>query len=115
MSIKCKTEEPVIYNPYHMSIQEKNILNDLLQELLINGIVRESSSQYASLVKKKTAASAGVAENKWDTFVKPVQYAMNTTFNAAIGMTAMELLAGFKVHSLSEGNVLSAVKREVER
>ncbi|CAH2008335.1 unnamed protein product [Acanthoscelides obtectus] len=69
----------------------------------------------STILNSLRAASAGVAENKWDTFVKPVQYAMNTTFNTATGMTAMELLAGFKGHSLSEGNVLSAVKRELER
>nr|CAI5818798.1 unnamed protein product [Callosobruchus analis] len=56
MHIICKSNEPVIYNPYRMSAHEKEVLDGLLKELLSNGIIRESESSYASpilLVKRK--------------------------------------------------------------
>lgn len=57
MSITCNSNEPVVYYPYRMSKHEKEILDGILQDLLSNGIIRESKSAYASpviLVKKKT-------------------------------------------------------------
>lgn len=58
MHIRLKSDQPVVYRPYRMSLTEKGVLSGLLQELLENKIIRESSSPYASpilLVKKKQA------------------------------------------------------------
>jgi transposase InsO family protein len=57
LDIKLVTQEPIACNPYRMSLHEKEILRGIIDDLLINGIVRESTSAYASpvlLVKKKT-------------------------------------------------------------
>lgn len=56
MVIKLKDDIPVVYNPYRMSIKEKDQLSIIIEDLLKNGIIRESSSSYASpvlLVNKK--------------------------------------------------------------
>ena len=56
-NIKVTTQEPVVCNPYRMSPHEKEILRGIVDDLLVNGIIRESTSEYASsvlLVKKKT-------------------------------------------------------------
>lgn len=50
MTIKLKTEEPVICNPYRLSEDRKKILRNMISELLTNQIIRESSSPYASPV-----------------------------------------------------------------
>jgi transposase InsO family protein len=57
MEIKLITQEPVACSPYRMPLAEKEVLRGILEDLLINGIIRESTSSYASpilLVKKKT-------------------------------------------------------------
>ena len=56
MEIKCIVDTPVVLYPYRMAEVERGILREIIQELLNNGIIRESSSPYASpitLVKKK--------------------------------------------------------------
>lgn len=55
--IELKDTEPVVYRPYRMSYGERALVRDMVQEMLEAGILRESSSPYASpivLVKKKT-------------------------------------------------------------
>lgn len=56
MILKLKADQPVVYNPYRISLSEMDILRGIINELLENGIIRESVSAYASLVllvKKK--------------------------------------------------------------
>lgn len=57
LEIKLTTQEPIACSPHRMPTTEKNILRGIIDELLSNNIVRESTSSYASpvlLVKKKT-------------------------------------------------------------
>lgn len=56
MIIELENSDPVIYRPYRMSITERSLVRDMVQDMLDAGIVRASSSPYASpivLVKKK--------------------------------------------------------------
>lgn len=56
MKIRLLDDVPVVYNPYRMSMKEREQLSKIIDELLSNGIVRPSSSSYASpviLVNKK--------------------------------------------------------------
>ncbi|CAK1579718.1 unnamed protein product [Parnassius mnemosyne] len=60
MHIKLKDDEPVTYRPYRLSISERGKLNAIISDMLTNGIIRESKSQYASpiiLVAKKNGES----------------------------------------------------------
>jgi len=57
LSIRCTTDVPVVYRPYRLSEAKKQIVRDIIQELLANGIIRESKSPNASpiiLVRKKS-------------------------------------------------------------
>lgn len=57
MSIALDDNEPVVYRPYRLAFREKEVVRDMISELLANGIVRPSTSPYASpivLVRKKT-------------------------------------------------------------
>ncbi|KAL0829563.1 hypothetical protein ABMA28_003074 [Loxostege sticticalis] len=57
MSITLNDDEPVVYRPYRLSIKEKEIVRDMVTELLEYGIIQPSTSPYASpivLVRKKT-------------------------------------------------------------
>lgn len=57
MVIELEDTEPVVYRPYRLYQTEKTLVNDMIQEMMDGGIVRESSSPYARpivLVQKKT-------------------------------------------------------------
>ncbi|XP_046407908.1 uncharacterized protein LOC124172512 [Ischnura elegans] len=57
MSINLSKEETVDGKPYHLPYAKRAVVNEAVQELLSAGIIRESTSEYASpvlLVKKKT-------------------------------------------------------------
>lgn len=57
MRIDLHDNEPVVYRPYRLSINEKEKVRDMISELLENGIIRPSTSSYASpivVVRKKT-------------------------------------------------------------
>ncbi|RVE43623.1 hypothetical protein evm_011707 [Chilo suppressalis] len=56
MSIKLSSNTPIHYRPYRLSLAEILRVRDIVNDLLIKGIIRESISDYASpilLVKKK--------------------------------------------------------------
>lgn len=57
MSIVLKNDEPVVYRPYRLAMKEKEIVREIVGELLEHEMVRPSTSAYASpivLVRKKT-------------------------------------------------------------
>lgn len=57
MVIKLKDFEPVVYRPYRLSYADRQLVRNMIQEMLDYNIVRESNSPYASpivLVQKKT-------------------------------------------------------------
>lgn len=57
MEIHLHDSTPVVYRPYRLSYSERAVVRDLVKELEESGIVRESSSEYATpilLVRKKT-------------------------------------------------------------
>lgn len=56
MDITLTDNRPVVYNPYRISQSERQHLSKIIEELLTNGIIRESTSDYSSpviLVNKK--------------------------------------------------------------
>lgn len=56
MDITLTDDKPVVYNPYRISHSEREHLNKIINDLLTNGIIRESTSDYSSpviLVGKK--------------------------------------------------------------
>lgn len=56
LNIELTTDKPVCYRPYRLSFFEKDIMREKIDDMLSNGIIRESSSNYASpivLVRKK--------------------------------------------------------------
>ncbi|XP_059055505.1 uncharacterized protein LOC131849440 [Achroia grisella] len=57
MTIELNDSEPVVYRPYRLSWGERDQVRNMVQEMMDAGIVRETSSPYASpivLVQKKT-------------------------------------------------------------
>lgn len=56
VNIELNSDKPVCYRPYRLSFAEKEIMREKVSDMLSNGIIRESSSNYASpiiLVRKK--------------------------------------------------------------
>lgn len=56
IEIQLKDDKPVTYKPYRLSIQERQCVREIVDDLLDNGIIQESHSPYASpivLVKRK--------------------------------------------------------------
>ena len=57
MTIRTINDVPIYHKPYRLSFAERKIVQGKVQDLLANGIIQESDSDYASpviLVKKKT-------------------------------------------------------------
>ncbi|KAJ3653992.1 hypothetical protein Zmor_013208 [Zophobas morio] len=56
MSIHLQDDNPVVYRPYRLSHYERQVVRDIVKDLLENEIIQESDSPYSSpivLVKKK--------------------------------------------------------------
>jgi hypothetical protein len=57
MQIRLPDDIPVSYRPYRLAYAECSVVRGIVQDLLSNGIIRESESPYSSpilLVKKKS-------------------------------------------------------------
>lgn len=57
MEIHLKDATPIVYRPYRLPHSERKLVQDMVGDMVEHGIVRESSSPYASpivLVKKKS-------------------------------------------------------------
>jgi hypothetical protein len=57
MQIRLQDDIPVSYRPYRLAYAERSVVRGIVQDLLSNGIIRESESPYSSpvlLVKKKS-------------------------------------------------------------
>lgn len=57
MKIELNDSKPIVYRPYRLSFSEKAKVREMVNELIENDIIRESTSDYASpilMVKKKT-------------------------------------------------------------
>ncbi|CAH2097483.1 unnamed protein product [Euphydryas editha] len=57
MEIHLKDSKPVVYRPYRLPHSERRLVQDMIGDMMSNGIIRESNSPYASpivLVKKKS-------------------------------------------------------------
>ncbi|CAH2109089.1 unnamed protein product [Euphydryas editha] len=56
MNIELSSQRPVVYRPYRLSSHEREKVREMIDEMLEAGIIRESTSNYASpiiLVRKK--------------------------------------------------------------
>ncbi|XP_061705652.1 uncharacterized protein LOC133516650 [Cydia pomonella] len=56
LNIELNSDKPVCYRPYRLSYSEKTVMREKIEDMLSNGIIRESTSNYASpiiLVRKK--------------------------------------------------------------
>lgn len=56
MNIELSSQRPVVYRPYRLSHREREKVREMVDEMLEAGIIRESTSNYASpiiLVRKK--------------------------------------------------------------
>lgn len=58
MVIELDDTEPVVYRPYRMSFADRALVRNMIQEMVDHGIVRESTSPYASQSDR-----AGTKEN----------------------------------------------------
>lgn len=57
MEICLNDTTPVVYRPYRLSYSERELVRDMVSDMMTHGIIRESSSPYASpivLVQKKS-------------------------------------------------------------
>jgi hypothetical protein len=57
MQITLQDDIPVSYRPYRLAYSERNVVRGIVQDLLNNGIIRDSESPYSSpilIVKKKS-------------------------------------------------------------
>lgn len=56
LNIDLTCDKPICYRPYRLSLSEKVVVREKIDDLLSNGIIRESTSNYSSpivLVRKK--------------------------------------------------------------
>lgn len=68
-----------------------------------------------TIVNALSTTSAGKDPKLWDTFVKPIQSALNTSFNKSINTTPMEALIGWKTTHAAEATLLNEIQSELHR
>lgn len=64
MNIDLHNGEPIVYRPYRLAMKEKEVVREMVNELLENGILRPSVSPFASpvvLVRKRAMNIAFVS------------------------------------------------------
>ena len=78
LRIELTSETPVFHRPYRFSKSERDTLNEIIIDLETNGIIRESTSPYASpaiLVKKKNGEARMVVDyRQLNKITKRIQY-----------------------------------------
>lgn len=68
-----------------------------------------------TIVQALATTTVGRDPRDWDTVLKQVQSAMNTTYNKGINMTPMRALIGYEVRSPAEASLLSQVKDTIHQ
>lgn len=61
MSIHLKDDKPVYLWPYRLAHSERGVVRKKVEQLLVNGVIQESTSDYASpilLIPKRQAMCA---------------------------------------------------------
>jgi hypothetical protein len=67
-----------------------------------------------TIVAALTTLSADTRSNEWDTHVKEVQSAMNTTFNKGIKTTPSEALMGYQPRPAAQAQLLAEIEVDLE-
>lgn len=70
---------------------------------------------YKTVLNCLATTAAEHPENKWDTFVKPIQSILNCTTNKTTRRSPLEVLAGYKGCPIAESKLLNSVRNELER
>lgn len=68
-----------------------------------------------TIVQALATTTVGRDPRDWDTVLKQVQSAMNTTYNKGINTTPMRALIGYEVRSPAEASLLSQVKDTIHQ
>lgn len=68
-----------------------------------------------TIVQALATTMAGQDSRRWDTVIKQVQGALNTTYNKSIDTTPMKALIGCETRSAAEATLLSQIRDEMHR
>lgn len=89
----------------------KHILNAVATPRSNGQVERYNKTILAALAP----TMAGKHSDAWDTCIKPIQSALNTCHNKAIGTTPTEALLGYKSNSVTEAWLLNVIQNELQR
>ena len=105
MKIELIDEKPVVYRPYRLSYVERGQVQEIVNELLENGIIQESSSNYSSpilMVKKKSGEQRLCVDyralnnkTKKDCFPLPLIDDQLTNLSGNTIFTTLDLASGY--------------------
>lgn len=112
MTIDLVDDRPVVYRPYRLSYSEREQVRTIVQDLLDNDIIQESSSDYASpilMVKKKTGEQrlcvdfrAVNSKTRKDCFPLPLIEDQLTNLSGNAFFTTLDLASGYYQVPMSE-------------